>query len=89
MEENIECSVCKYWISLWQIKGKPANKGAGGIERRSKRGQCHRHAPRASALSVQWPWTKPHDTCGDFAPRLEERRTVAEIAAASELAAAE
>jgi len=38
---------------------------------------------------VQWPWTKPHDTCGDFAPRLEERRTVAEIAAASELEAAE
>ena len=89
MEENIECSICKYWISLWQIKGRRANKGAGGVERRSKRGRCHRHAPRASALSVQWPWTKPHDTCGDFAPRLEERRTVVDAAESADLEAAE
>jgi hypothetical protein len=69
------CSRCRFWLA-------PHKSGSGGFpgfairKRRAKRGQCHRYAPRAQALSPQWPWTKAMDTCGEFEPRPDEHRAL-------------
>ena len=68
------CDRCRFWMSLWSLKRKSENAGSQGAERRSKRGQCHRNAPQASALTVFWPTTRADDRCGEFAPWPDERR---------------
>lgn len=75
MDDTVRCDRCRYWISLWTVKKKARDPVRDSRERRSKRGQCHRHAPQASALTVFWPWTQADDRCGDFQPREEEKRT--------------
>jgi hypothetical protein len=74
MDEARICRLCRHWVSLWTIKNKGRVRARSGEERRSARGQCHRYAPRASALTQQWPWTKAYDTCGEFEPVDDERR---------------
>lgn len=74
MAEDRSCRRCRHWVSLWMIKRKGGASDWSGDERRSRRGQCHRYAPRASAFTQQWPWTKAEDTCGDFQPLDYERR---------------
>jgi hypothetical protein len=68
------CDRCRFWISLWSLKRKAEEGDGQGAERRSKRGQCHRRAPQASALTVFWPTTHCDDRCGDFEPWPDERR---------------
>lgn len=69
MDENKSCSRCAYWSPVWTL-------GWGSEEKRSKRGGCHRHAPRSSPLTQSWPITKSDHWCGEFEPRLDERRAL-------------
>lgn len=73
-DSSERCDRCRHWVSLWSLKRKPSDEGGRATERRSKHGQCHRHAPQASALTVFWPTTRADDRCGDFQPWPEERR---------------
>ena len=70
MENLRACNRCDYWVSVWATKERSMLLK----ERRSKRGECHRHAPRSSALSLEWPKTKGEDWCGDFEEWKQERR---------------
>ena len=75
MEDTAICGNCRYWMSMWEVKGlKPEKLADGSDDRRSKRGQCRRYAPRASALTLHWPWMKVHETCGEFSVRKDDHR---------------
>ena len=67
MDESRSCGLCQYWAPVWTL-----NLGNGDM--RSKRGGCHRHAPRSSALTQSWPVTKSDQWCGEFEARDNERR---------------
>ena len=90
MEQTETCGYCKYWMSMWEVKGVKEPRAAdSNSERRSKRGQCRRYAPRASALTLHWPWMKAHETCGEFTVRTNERRSHPEEADAPALQSAD
>ena len=67
MDEDQSCSLCRFWVPVWMLKLETADK-------HSKRGGCHRYAPRSSALTQSWPMTKTDDWCGDYEARWNERR---------------
>jgi len=77
MESIDNCGNCRFWRPAWKLKhrtlGESALKqrfedktGEDGAIRASERGQCRRHAPRASALTTIWMETKAADWCGEY-----------------------
>ena len=70
------CSRCRFWVSVRKLGTDGGLAGFSSRQRRATRGQCHRYAPRAQALSPRWPSTKADDSCGEFKPRPDERREV-------------
>ncbi len=66
MDRDQSCSLCQFWIPVWALNLDSANK-------RSKRGGCHRYAPRSSALTLSWPMTDADDWCGEYEARANER----------------
>lgn len=70
MNRDRICSRCRFWDPVSK-RGPGGWFGAGGENRPARRGYCRRYAPRAQALSPQWPSTRDTDSCGEFGPRSD------------------